>query len=267
MNKKSKSTLEKLNQELRFKNFSDNTIKVYLHYAEIFLSSFNKDVYHISSKEACVYLKSKKYTSVSQQNQFISAVKSLYKFVVKKKLKVDVERPRKEKSLPKIIDREFILNKCDDISNLKHKSIILLGYSVGLRVSEVVNLRISDIDSDRMIIVVRQSKGIKDRIVPLTQSILDLLRMYFKKYKPIEYLFNGQFSLKYSASSCNKIVKRYLGEKYHFHLLRHSCFTNLTDQGVDLRVIQKLAGHSSSKTTEIYTHVSNGVLKNLPLAV
>ena len=118
-----------------------------------------------------------------------------------------------------------------------------------------------------MVIIIRQSKGNKDRIVPLTENILNLLRLYYKQYKPKDYLFNGQNGLKYSPESCNKIVKKYIGKDYHFHLLRHSCFTNLTDQGIDLRIIQKLAGHSSSKTTEIYTHVSTELLNKLPLAL
>ena len=129
------------------------------------------------------------------------------------------------------------------------------------------NLKIKDIDSKRMIININNSKGRKDRIVPLSNNILLLLRKYFKQYRPKEYMFNGQKSLQYSPTSCNNIVKKYLGETYHFHLLRHSCFTNLTEQGVDLRAIQKLAGHTSSKTTEIYTQVSTQVLNNLPLAL
>jgi len=142
-----------------------------------------------------------------------------------------------------------------------------LAYSVGLRVSEVINLKICDIDSKRMVININQAKGRKDRVVPLTENMLNLLRYYYIQYKPKEYLFNGQFDLKYSSTSCNQIVKKYLGEDYHFHLLRHSCFTNLTGQNEDIRTIQKLAGHSSSKTTEIYCQVSKNTLKNLPLAI
>ena len=136
-----------------------------------------------------------------------------------------------------------------------------------MRVSEIINLKICDIDSKRMIININQAKGKKDRIVPLTIAILQLLREYYKEYKPKEYLFNGQNNSRYSSTSCNKIVKKYLGEDYHFHLLRHSCFTNLTEQNVDIRTIQKLAGHSSTKTTEIYTHVSKNRLQSLPLAI
>ncbi|MDZ4127769.1 MAG: tyrosine-type recombinase/integrase, partial [Hydrogenophaga sp.] len=148
-----------------------------------------------------------------------------------------------------------------------HKAILSVAFSVGLRVSEVVNLKITDIDSKRMIINVRKSKGNKDRIVPLSPSILALLREYFKQYRPVEYLFNGQNSPKYSVESCNKIVKNHLGDEYHFHLLRHSCFTSLLEAGTDLRIIQKVAGHASSKTTEIYTHVSTNVLSQINLPI
>lgn len=118
-----------------------------------------------------------------------------------------------------------------------------------------------------MVILIKQSKGNKDRIVPLTNSILNLLRTYFTEYKPSIYLFNGQNGLKYSSVSCNQIMKKYIGKQYHFHQLRHSCATHLTDQGVDIHAIQKLLGHSSSKTTEIYSQVSTRVLNKLPLGL
>ena len=118
-----------------------------------------------------------------------------------------------------------------------------------------------------MIINIKNGKGKKDRIVPLSETLLFLLREYFKEYRPTEYLFNGQNSLQYSSGSCNQIVKKYLGKDYHFHLLRHSCFTHLLENGTDLRIIQKLAGHSSSKTTEIYTHVSTNILNKINLPI
>ena len=177
------------------------------------------------------------------------------------------KRPRKEKKLPQIIDKNFLLKKISKIQNLKHKAIISIAYSVGLRVSEVINLRLEDIDSKRMLINIRQAKGRKDRIVPLSTNILSLLREYYTEYKPKEYLFNGQNSLQYSSESCNKLVKHYIGNEYHFHLLRHSTFTTLLESGTDLRIIQNIAGHASSKTTEIYTHVSNQLLSKVPLPI
>lgn len=261
MNRKSESTLEKFRLNLRAKNYARNTIDMYVHYAEEFLRSFDVDVYHISQAKAKEYLINKEYSSVSKQNQIISAVKALYRYVVGVKLeRFNVERPRSEKRLPQVIDGEFLLSRINEIGNLKHKAIISLAYSVGLRVSEVCNLKIEDVDSKRMLITIRQSKGRKDRLVPLSDGVLCLLRSYYREYRPSEYLFNGQNKPRYTPSSCNKLVKNYLGEQYHFHLLRHSCFTSMLENGTDLRVIQNIAGHNSSKTTEVYTHVTTQML-------
>lgn len=185
----------------------------------------------------------------------------------KKYDKVNFKRPKSEKKLPKVIDHNHIINQLSKIENIKHKSILTLTYSVGLRVSEITNLRIEDIDSKRMLIHIKNAKGRKDRIVPLSQNVLELLREYFKEFKPKEYLFNGQKSNQYSIQSCQKLYKKYIDENSSIHTLRHSSATNLLERGTDLRIIQKILGHSSSKTTEIYTHVSNQVLSkvNLPI--
>jgi integrase len=269
MNRQLKDSFSKLEKTLKLKNYSEKTMNIYIHYIKEFIFTVKKSPSLIMPKDIETYIKQYNYSSISQQNQIYSALKVFGKYK-QNPISIDKcipERPRKEKHLPQVIDKEFLIERISKIENLKHKAIISLGYSVGLRVSEVVNLKIEDIDSKRMIINIKQSKNKKDRVVPLTENILNLLRDYYKKYKPKEYLFNGQKSLKYSATSCNQIVKKYLGKDYHFHLLRHSCFTNLTEQGVDIHAIQKLAGHSSSKTTEIYTHVSTNVLNNLPLAL
>ena len=136
-----------------------------------------------------------------------------------------------------------------------------------MRVSEVINLKLEDVDSDRMIIHIRNAKGSKDRIVPLSQPILILLREYYKEYKPYRYLFNGQKSLKYTAGSCNKIVKKYLGNKYHMHQLRHSSFTSMLESGTDISIIQKIAGHAKTDTTRIYTQVSTQLLRKAVLPI
>ena len=166
-----------------------------------------------------------------------------------------------------MIDSETILNNLYKIENFKHKTILSLTYSVGLRVSEVRNLKISDIDSKRMIIHIINAKGRKDRIVPLSANILILLRIYYKEYKPIEYLFNGQNSNQYSIKSIQNIYKKYIDDKTSVHNLRHSCFTNLLENDTDIRIIQKIAGHSNIKTTEIYTHVSNNLLNKVKLPI
>lgn len=267
MSDKQDKILKILNEKLKYFNYSERTIETYSCYCKKFLYKVDKYPYHLSAADFQGYLNGFKFTSVSQQNQVINAIKFLYEKVLNRKYgKIDFQRPRKEKKLPRVIDRQHILTALDSIQNLKHKSIITLAYSVGLRVSEVINLKIKDIDSKRMLIYVLNAKGNKDRVVPLSQNLLNLLRLYFKEYKPKEYLFNGQFSNKYSSTSCNNIVKKYLGNDYHFHTLRHSSFTSMLEGGTDLRIIQKIAGHTSSKTTEIYTHVSSRLLSmvNLP---
>lgn len=256
----------KFKKKLEYFNYSERTIEIYVHYVFKFLEKINKYPQHIVSSDFQNYLLEYKFSSVSQQNQIINAIKFLYEKVLDKKYdKVDFHRPRKEKRLPQIIEKEFLLDKISKIENLKHKAIISLAFSVGLRVSEVINLKTEDIDSKRMIINIKQAKGKKDRIVPLSPYMLSLLREYYKQYKPKEYLFNGQFSNQYTAGSCNQIVKKYLGQQYHFHLLRHSCFTSLIENGTDIRIIQKIAGHNNIKTTEGYTHVSTNLLNKINL--
>jgi integrase/recombinase XerD len=257
-------------EKLRYKNYSERSITLYVSYLSFFLKEERiKDPYQITTNRIVSFLENKSYTSISQQNQYIGCLKLFAKYILNKKdiHLSKIERPKSEKKLPQVIDGNHIKEQLSKITNLKHKTILTLTYSVGLRVSEVVNLRIEDIDSKRMIIHIKNAKGKKDRIVPLSQRVLDLLRDYWKEYKPKEYLFNGQSGGKYSIGSCQKIYKKYIDESSSIHTLRHSSFTNLLESGTDLRIIQKIAGHSSSKTTEIYTHVSNQLLSkvNLPI--
>jgi integrase/recombinase XerD len=256
-------------QKFIYLNYSSRTKNNYLSHIKQFLKSIgDKQIIHLSSKDFQSYLNNYNFTSVSQQNQIINSIRFLYKEVLGKKYdKVSFKRPKSEKKLPQVIDGEHIKEQLSKITNLKHKTILTLTYSVGLRVSEIVNLRIEDIDSKRMLIHIKNAKGKKDRIVPLSQTVLELMREYWKEYKPKEYLFNGQSGGKYSIQSCQKIYKKYIDESSSIHTLRHSSFTNLLESGTDLRIIQKIAGHSSSKTTEIYTHVSNQLLSkvNLPI--
>lgn len=262
--------LEIFTEKLRYKNYSPRTIDVYKSYLSNFIK-FNgiKDPYQVTTNQIVKFLESYKFTSTSQQNQYIGCLKLFAKYILNKKdvHLSKIERPRNEKKLPKVIDGEFIKQQLSKIDNLKHRAILTLTYSVGLRVSEVVGLKIEDIDSKRMLIYIKNAKGRKDRIVPLSQTVLELLRDYFKQYKPKEYLFNGQTTIQYSIGSCQKIYKKYIDVNSSIHTLRHSSFTNLLESGTDLRIIQKIAGHSSSKTTEIYTHVSTQTLSkvNLPI--
>jgi integrase/recombinase XerD len=262
--------LEIFTEKLRYKNYSLKTINVYRTYLSNFLKTNNiKDPYQVTTNQIIKFLETYTFTSTSQQNQYIGCLKLFAKYILNKKdiHLSKIERPKNEKKLPKVIDGDFIKNQLNKIKNLKHKAILTLTYSVGLRVSEVVNLKIEDIDSKRMLIHIKNAKGRKDRIVPLSQNVLELLREYYKEYKPKEFLFNGQNTLEYSVGSCQKIYKKYIDNNSSIHTLRHSSFTNLLEKGTDLRIIQKIAGHSSSKTTEIYTHVSTSLLNKVELPI
>jgi len=213
--------------------------------------------------------------SLSTQNQSINAIK----FYLEKVLKLDreyyfIDRPKKEKRLPVVLNKSEVANIINQITNIKHKIIIKLIYGCGLRVGELCNLTIADVDSKRFRLHIRKAKGYKDRYVPITQNIIDELRKYYLKYMPKEYLFEGlshdkKVSVPYSQSSIRSIFKRAckkarIQKKVKLHSLRHSYATHLMEHGVDLRYIQTLLGHSSSKTTEIYTHVSQRKLENIP---
>lgn len=255
-------------QKLKYLNYSDKTILNYLTYIKQFLNEINAPPSRLNSDDFQNYLNNYMFTSVSQQNQVINSIRFLYKDVLGKKYdKVSFKRPRSEKKLPKVIDSDHILSKLGLIKNLKHNAILTLTYSVGLRVSEVVNIKIEDIDSKRMLIHIKNAKGRKDRIVPLSQTVLDLFRIYYKLYKPKEYLFNGQNSKQYSIGSCQKIYKKYIDNTSSIHCLRHSSATALLESGTDLRIIQSILGHSNVKTTEIYTHVSKNILQKVVLPI
>jgi site-specific recombinase XerD len=262
--------LEIFAEKLRYKNYSPRTINVYKSYLSNFIQLNNiKDPHQVTTNQIIKFLESYNFTSTSQQNQYIGCLKLFAKYILNKKdiHLSKIERPKQEKKLPRVIDSKYIKLQLYKIKNIKHKTILTLIYSVGLRVSEVVNLKIMDIDSNRMIIHIKNAKGRKDRIVPLSQNVLELLRKYYKEFKPTEYLFNGQNSFQYSIGSCQKIYKKYIDYNSSIHTLRHSSFTNLLESGTDLRIIQKIAGHSSSKTTEIYTHVSNQLLNTVKLPI
>jgi len=176
--------------------------------------------------------------------------------------------PRRESKLPNVLSHREVLAIFDATENLKHKTMILMGYAAGLRVSEVVNLRITDIDSERMVISIKAAKGKKDRCVMLSEALLDTLRLYFKAYRPKNWLFEGQNFDQYSVRGLQKIfqtakVKARIRKDVSFHSLRHSFATHLHEAGTDIRVIQELLGHNSTKTTEIYTHISNRTIQKV----
>jgi len=208
------------------------------------------------------YLVLERKVSTSYQNQAINAVKFYYERVLGGHRKVYlVERPREEKTLPIVLSEKEIGDLLKATENIKHKSILMLAYSAGLRLSELINVKLTDIDSQRMQIRVEQAKGNKDRYSLLSNRLLELLREYFLAYKPKIWLFEGAKGGQYSVNSIQAIMKESvkkagIKKKVSVHTLRHSFATHLLENGTDLRYIQVLLGHASSKTTEVYTHIT-----------
>ena len=172
-----------------------------------------------------------------------------------------IHRPMRNKTLPNVYSREEIRKIIKSINNLKHRTMIFLIYSAGLRISELINMRVEDIMVDRKMVLIRRSKGRKDRYSTLADSALEMLTRYIIQSKPTNYLFEGQFGGQYSSTSIRNVLhaaKKKAGVRTmgSVHTLRHSFATHLLENGTDLRYIQELLGHNSSKTTEIYTHVS-----------
>ena len=255
------------------KRYSESTKRTYMSYYSDFITCFeSREISDIQQNEINDYILKlirEKDISGSQQNQRINSIKFYYEKVLgREKQYFSIIRPRKEKKLPNVLSKEEIRLILNSIDNIKHKSIIGVIYSGGLRRGEVLKLRVEDIDSQRMLIKIRGAKGKKDRYTLLSNRILIDLREYYKKHKPTKWLFEGVGDEQYSAESVANILKKAvkksgLIKRITPHMLRHSFATHLLEQGTDLRYIQVLLGHSSSKTTEIYTHVSNSNLRNI----
>jgi len=250
--------------KLELKKYANNTVRTYVSFFEMFINYYKeKELSAINESDIRSFLQTlvQRKVSNSYLNQAINAIKFYYEVVLGMPNRYyEIERPRKESKLPKVISKEEVLSIIKNTNNIKHRCIVELLYSAGLRRSELLNLKIDDIDSKRMLVMVKGGKGKKDRQTLLSKSTLEDLRIYFKEWKPQEYLFEGRKASKYGAESVLNIVKRAavkagIRQTVTPHVLRHSFATHLLESGVDLRQIQVLLGHGSSKTTEIYTHV------------
>jgi len=260
-----RSCPEEYLQKLELKKYATNTVKNYVNCFETFINHYkNQELLALNEQDIRAYLQKliQEERSNSYINQAINAIKFYYEVVLDMPNRFyAIERPRKEKKLPKVLSKEDVLSMINTSQNLKHKCIISLLYSAGLRRNELLNLKLEDIDSKRMLILIKAAKGNSDRYTLLSSTLLKDLRDYYREYKPINYLFEGHYNKQYSAASVIKIVKRAAvtsGIKKNVtpHMLRHSFATHLLENGTDLRYIQSLLGHKSSKTTEIYTHVA-----------
>ncbi len=267
-------SLENYRRWMRSKRYSDSTIKTYIEAARSFLVFFkHKATNEISNEDIITYNNDyilKNNLSASYQNQVVSAIKLYFCTIQDRKVEIEsIHRPKREKVLPNVLSKEEVKLILESQSNIKHKAMLCLIYSCGLRRSELLHFKLADIDSKRNIVIIRQAKGKKDRIAPLSPKVLELLRDYYKCYKPKVWLFEGQVKgQQYSEQSLQTIFKQAvhktgITKPVTLHWLRHSYATHLLESGTDLRYIQELLGHSRSKTTEIYTHVSTNSLQQI----
>ncbi|MFT5248193.1 MAG: integrase/recombinase XerD [Gammaproteobacteria bacterium] len=260
-------------QKLELRKYSIKTAQIYTSCFERFMQFFQDqaDLMALDENDIRCYLTHLHQNKASDSyiNQAINAIKFYYEVVHNMPTRFyHIERPRKKEKLPEVLSVNEVKSLLARASNIKHRCIMQLLYGAGLRRAELLDLKIGDIDSERDVIIVRSGKGGKDRHTLLGKTVLENLRTYYKEYKPTTYLFEGKPGGQYSTSSVRQIVKRAaqqagIRKNVTPHTLRHSFATHLLEQGTDLRYIQSLLGHNSSKTTELYTHIAVNHIKKI----
>lgn len=271
-----KKALEKYVDLLRLENYSAKTIIVYKNWFIIFLRCFpDKKPSTITKEEIMemlVRFRNSNKWSAASQNSFISSIKFFYEKVLKRKKEIyDLPRAEKPFRLPTVFSQSEVIAIINACENIKHKTILCLAYAGGLRISEITNLKIEDVDSARMVLTLRQAKGKKDRQIMLSETLLEMFRNYLialKENKPKIWLFEGYGASQYSTRSIGLIMeaakkKAGITKKGNIHGMRHSFATHLLEGGTDLMIIKELLGHSSIKTTAIYTHVSKKTISKV----
>jgi integrase/recombinase XerD len=273
-NAEGQQAIDTFKQHLRSKRYSESTIGTYSEALRSFLVFYNtKPIAELTNEDIIIYNNEyilKNNLSASYQNQIVNAIKLYFKLIRETKIDIEkVHRPKRARVLPNVLSKEEVKAILEAHSNLKHKIMLSMIYSCGLRRSELLNLKPSNIDSKRNIVLLKNAKGKKDRIAPLSPKILKMLREYYSEYKPTVWLFEGQKKgEQYSEFSLQSVLKQALKKvnitkPVTLHWLRHSYATHLLESGTDLRYIQELLGHNSSKTTEIYTHVSTKSIQQI----
>ncbi len=264
---KKQELLSEYNKLLKIENYSEQTVKSYYSALKLFFewiveSQIDK-VTNEAIRDYLYFCKTERKYSFSSMKMVIASIRYFYVKLLKKDIPdaLNIEL-RKPSILPTVLSVKEISKILEVTKNLKHKTVLVLIYSAGLRLGELLNLEIADIDSESMKIHIRGAEGKKDRYVMLSENVLKLLREYYKEFKPQKYIIEGQNGGKYSPKSVQSVFKRSLKKagikkKASVHTLRHSFATHLLDDGTDIRYIQKLLGHKRLETTQIYTHVSS----------
>ncbi|MFA5476735.1 MAG: site-specific tyrosine recombinase/integron integrase [Bacteroidales bacterium] len=268
------SKIEEFSKWMIHKRYSQATIKTYIGTLKNFLLfTAKKPVSEITNQDVVNYVNDviiRNNLSFAYQNQTVNAVKLFFREVMHAKIETEkIERPRPEHKLPNVLSKAEVKAILEAPGNIKHEAMLSLIYACGLRRSELLNLKPDHIDSKRHLLIIKNAKGRKDRIAPIPEKLIVLLRDYYKKFKPQLWLFEGQKKgEQYSATSLQQVLKGSLkkcgiNKPVTLHWLRHSYATHLLESGTDLRYIQELLGHKSSKTTEIYTHVTDKSLQKI----
>ncbi|AOW19393.1 site-specific tyrosine recombinase/integron integrase [Urechidicola croceus] len=251
---------------LKGKRYSESTVNTYFYFVADFIEYIkDKPLNELNNRDVEKFIEDvfspKKY-SISTQRQLISAIKLLVKYYPNCSIdEIKLSRPKKSRILPSILSKEEVINLLRCTKNLKHRAILAMIYSSGLRIGELINLKLSNIDIDRRQIIVQNGKNRKDRNVIMAESMIPLIMNYVQTYRPTFYFVEGEPNKKYSASSIRAFLKRScknagIVKRVTPHTLRHSYATHLLENGIDIRYIQELLGHAKTETTMIYTHVS-----------
>lgn len=259
---------EVLRQELKLRNYSNKTITSYrsciLKFVTYFPSKHPRDISGSEIRTFLLHLLEDEHWQASSLNQMFNALRFLYVELYKMPFAIgNIPRPKRERKLPDVLTQDEVRRLFKVVPNPKHRMVLMIAYSAGLRIGEVIRLRPEDIDRERKMIHIRGAKGKKDRYTMLSEKAMTELANYLSVFRPSKYLFEGDRDGKpYSQSGiqhifCKAVEHAGITKPFTFHTLRHSFATHLLEQGVDLRYIQELLGHASSKTTEIYTHVSS----------
>ena len=252
--------------KLRLQRYAPSSVKTYKNALAKFLVAFQPyDLEQVTVQQIQNFMHSLQVQhriSAVYQKQILASITKFYLLYYNRKLNLSTLYPkRKSKPLPKYLTVREVKKLLQQCANLKHACILKILYGCGLRISEVIALKIADIDSSAMRLIVRAAKGNKDRVLPLPQTLLQNLRQYYLAYRPQDYLFEGQHGGKYSAKSIQNFIKKYAREANIIksvtpHMLRHSYATHQLENGINIRYVQELLGHNSIKTTELYTHVT-----------
>ena len=260
---------------LKIKRYSENSINTYLGLIKLFNKyvGFQIDLESLENKQLLaiiIQIVHDKNLAYTTHKQLCAALKLFYREMYSRDIDFSPVYPtRRPSPLPNIISTKEVKAILESHNNIKHKAMLTAIYALGLRSGELINIKIEDINSDRNQIFIRSGKGRKDRVLPLPNSLRVLFREYYLQYRPKNYLFCGRNGDKYAPESLRKVFKMAVfkaGINKHItlHSLRHAYATHLMDRGTDVRIIKELLGHSSIKTTLIYTHVTQKTLENIP---